>query len=374
MATRPLDQLDRLIVHEMRLNGRITFAELAGHIGLSESQCIRRLHALEQSGVIQGYLTLIDPIALRLPVSVHVEIRLHGASDADAEAFEKAIEARREIMGCWRTAGDADYMVSGSVPDPPAYERLLNTLAELDHVAILRTHLRLRLVKLSSQLPLTAELNHIHMGTTLAPRTRDAVRCNPSRLIQTTPSRPTDHAVSGEPHEVSSSFVLDDFDRRILRILANNGRISNVELAKRIGLSPAPCLRRVRALEAAGVIQSYLAIVDFDAMGLVVTFIMVRLDCNNREWQQSFEQAVRPVPEIVAVDRTTGGSDYLLRCVTSGLSGVEELLSHPLFSRPGIESIRSAISLRYCIPIDMAKLHETVSPAAVHSGRRAKRH
>src|SRR5262245_7762673 len=76
MAPR-LDELDRLIVHELRCNARMTFAELSAHVGLSESQCVRRLHALEQSGVIQGYLTLIDPTALRLPVTAHIEIRLH---------------------------------------------------------------------------------------------------------------------------------------------------------------------------------------------------------------------------------------------------------------------------------------------------------
>src|SRR4051812_12776002 len=125
MTVRHLDQYDILIVQQLRADARMSNAELAASVALSESHCLRRVRTLETSGVIKGYLTVINPIALGLPVTALIEIRLDAPNDAHAASFERAVEKRREITGCWRTSGDADYILRGIVPDPPAYERLL---------------------------------------------------------------------------------------------------------------------------------------------------------------------------------------------------------------------------------------------------------
>jgi DNA-binding Lrp family transcriptional regulator len=130
-----------------------------------------------------------------------------------------------------------------------------------------------------------------------------------------------------------------------------NARIANVDLAKRVGLSPAACLRRVQALEARHVIRYYLTLVDYQTFNMFVVFIKLRLDRRTREWQRRFEDAVQDLPSIVEAYRTNGESDYILRGVVSGLDGLERLISEPLLIRPGIKAVESAIGLRQCITV-----------------------
>jgi Lrp/AsnC family leucine-responsive transcriptional regulator len=355
MSTRRLDDVDRLILHELTADAGLTYAELGAKVGLSESQCLRRVRALEETKVIQRYVTLIDPNYLNLRVSAFIEVRVHGAHENQTKTLERVLAQRPDVGSYWRIAGEADYLLRGIVADPLGYERLLDALAEIDGVEIIRTHLVLRLVKPATHPPFGSAASAAAMETAFAPVSGKAPHHDSHSASRSTASVKlpgiTTEKDSSPPH-------IDELDRRILRTLANNARMSNAQLADRVGLSPAPCLRRVRALETAGVILGYHVVVDFDALDMIVTFIMIRLKGRDPEWQGNFERAVSQIPEVVLAHRTHGGSDYVLRCVASGLGGMERLLRHEVFSQRGIDRMWCALSLRYCIPdLEKASRH-----------------
>ena len=136
---------------------------------------------------------------------------------------------------------------------------------------------------------------------------------------------------------------LDSIDRNILVVLQKDGRLSNTQLAERVGLTPAPCLRRVRALEEAGVIQKYAALVDSHALALGVTvFAQVTLD----KQLEVFEQSVGKWPEVMDCYLMTGDSDYLLRIVLPDVEAYERFLNEALTQVPGVASIKSSFALR----------------------------
>src|SRR5262245_7205372 len=109
---------------------------------------------------------------------------------------------------------------------------------------------------------------------------------------------------------------VDEIDAKILRELQQHGCIPNVELANRVGLSAAPCLRRVRALEEAGIIRGYVALLDPEKVGLGVTvFVHISLDLQADRRLESFERTVTKNPEVLECYLMTGESDYLLRVV-----------------------------------------------------------
>jgi Lrp/AsnC family leucine-responsive transcriptional regulator len=143
------------------------------------------------------------------------------------------------------------------------------------------------------------------------------------------------------------STKLDDFDRRVLRELQCNGRLSVQELSDRVGLSPSPVSRRVRNLERAGVIQGYCALIDEDRLGYGVSvFVSVQLDKQVDEALARFEAAVRDFPEVVDCWLMTGNRDYLLRVATVDLKEFEQFLTGRLTKAPGVASIESSIPLR----------------------------
>lgn len=140
---------------------------------------------------------------------------------------------------------------------------------------------------------------------------------------------------------------LDALDRRILRALQEDARISNVALAEQIGLSPTPCLRRVRTLEGEGVIRRYAALVDQGAVGLPVSvFVSVSLERQVEGVLEAFETRVRERPEVMECYLMTGDSDYLLRVVTADLGAYERFLMEHLTRIPGVASIRSSFALK----------------------------
>ena len=121
---------------------------------------------------------------------------------------------------------------------------------------------------------------------------------------------------------------LDSIDRNILVVLQKDGRLSNTQRAERVGLTPAPCLRRVRALEEAGVIQKYAALVDSHALALGVTvFAQVTLDKQVKDQLEVFEQSVGKWPEVMDCYLMTGDSDYLLRIVLPDVEAYERFLN-----------------------------------------------
>lgn len=146
----------------------------------------------------------------------------------------------------------------------------------------------------------------------------------------------------------SSNYVkLDEIDHKILNALAANSRISNQELSERVGLSPSPCLRRLRALENSGVIIGYTTIIDEEAAGLpVAVFMSVKLERQIDASLNSFEEEIVKYPEVVDCWLMTGDNDYLLRILAPGLREYESFLTGTLTKIPGIASIQSSVSLR----------------------------
>lgn len=141
--------------------------------------------------------------------------------------------------------------------------------------------------------------------------------------------------------------TLDEIDRRILVELQRDGRLTNQDLAGRIGVSASPCWRRVRALEESGVIKGYAALVDPAALGLNVSvFTQVSLERQEKKALQVFEAAVGEWPEIMECYLMTGDADYLLRVVVPDLAAYERFLMARLTRIRGIASIKSSFALR----------------------------
>ena len=139
----------------------------------------------------------------------------------------------------------------------------------------------------------------------------------------------------------------DKKDLRILKILQEQARISNSDLAQHVGLSPSPCWRRVRALEEAGVIQQYVALVSAKSVGLPINvFATVTLDKQIESALEAFETSVTKRPEVMECYLMTGEFDYLLRVVVPDLEAYEHFLLEHLTRIKGIASIKSSFSLK----------------------------
>ena len=133
---------------------------------------------------------------------------------------------------------------------------------------------------------------------------------------------------------------LDSIDARILHTLAQDGRISNIQLADRVGLSPSACLRRVGALERAGVIRGYRAVLDPGAMGQgFVAYLTVGLNEHSKASQAAFEQAVARFPEVRECHNITGAFEYLLRVEAADLAGFKLFHTEKLGTLPQVRQI-----------------------------------
>ena len=140
---------------------------------------------------------------------------------------------------------------------------------------------------------------------------------------------------------------IDEFDRKILRALQQDGRLTILELSDRVGLSPSPVSRRLKALEEAGLIGGYTALIDEAKLGYNVSvFVSVRLDRQVDEGLAAFETAIEAFPEVVDCWLMTGNQDYLLRVVTTDLAAFEQFLVGKLTRAPGVASLESSIPLR----------------------------
>jgi Lrp/AsnC family transcriptional regulator, leucine-responsive regulatory protein len=144
-----------------------------------------------------------------------------------------------------------------------------------------------------------------------------------------------------------SAESLDRYDRSILQILQREGRLANSELAERVNLSESACLRRVRALEASGLIEGYTALLNQQKAGLGVNvFVSITLERQERADMAAFEQAVRTVPEVMECYLMTGEYDYLLRVVVADTADFERLHSRHLTSLPHVSRLHSSFALR----------------------------
>lgn len=161
------------------------------------------------------------------------------------------------------------------------------------------------------------------------------------------------HAGRGAPakdrneRHIMQQVRLDNIDRMILRELLDDGRITNVELARRVGISAPPCLRRVRALEDAGFIRGYHADVDTVALGYQVTvFAMVSLRSQAEADLVRFEEMVAEWPIVRECHMLNGEIDFILKCVARDLSEFQSFLTENLTSAPNVASVKTSLTIR----------------------------
>jgi len=141
--------------------------------------------------------------------------------------------------------------------------------------------------------------------------------------------------------------LIDRTDQRILQVIQEDARISNADLAARVGLSPSPCWRRVRALEQRGVIRSYVTLASPKALGLSVNvFVNVTLDKQVEDNLERFERAVLARPEVMEVYLMTGDFDYLLRVVVPDIDSYQRFVLEHLTRIAGVASIKSSFALK----------------------------
>lgn len=138
---------------------------------------------------------------------------------------------------------------------------------------------------------------------------------------------------------------MDAKDRQIVRLLQQDGRLTNQDLAERVNLSPSPCLRRVRQLERSGVIRGYAAVVDQTHYGLPLTaFLRVRLQSHGREIVRAFEERVRELDEVLDCFLLTGDADYLLRVVVADLASYEAFIRTRMHPIAGIAALDTSFA------------------------------
>ncbi|MBC2777786.1 Lrp/AsnC family transcriptional regulator [Parasphingopyxis marina] len=145
----------------------------------------------------------------------------------------------------------------------------------------------------------------------------------------------------------TSSPALDDIDRLILSTLQDEGRITNVELARRAGLTAPPCLRRVRALEEAGAIESYHAKLNPRALGYGITvFAMVSLKSQAEDDLRSFEQHITTLSLVRECHMLNGEIDFILKIVARDLQHFQDFLTSSLTTIPNVESVKTSLTIR----------------------------
>lgn len=140
---------------------------------------------------------------------------------------------------------------------------------------------------------------------------------------------------------------IDTIDYRILNELQANGKLSNVELATRVHLSPSACLARVRRLEDSGIISRYVTLLDAHAAGLPISvFIQIRLERQVEMSLEKFEACMNDYPEVMECYLMTGDSDYLIRVVVADIQAIEKFIVNELSKIPGVANIKSSFALK----------------------------
>ena len=152
-----LDPIDWRILSRLQDDARISNVDLAKAVSLSPSPCLARVRALEESGIISRYVTLLDPLALGLTVSVFIQVSLEKQMRNALDTFEASVLAREEVMECYLMTGDADYLVRVVVSDVQSIERfIVDYLAKIPGVASIKSSFALKQVKYKTALPLNA--------------------------------------------------------------------------------------------------------------------------------------------------------------------------------------------------------------------------
>ena len=183
-----LDEIDLKILKHLQERARISNVELAGAVGLSPAPCLRRVRALEEGGVIRKYVTLLEPNALNLAVTVFVQVTLDLQVEGRLEIFENAIMRRPEVLECYLMTGDADYLLRVVVPDVAAYEHFLrDALTRIESAAGIKSSFALKQVKYSTALPLRSEPTDVRVPPAKRSRLRASAA---SSVLSRSPRRP----------------------------------------------------------------------------------------------------------------------------------------------------------------------------------------
>ncbi len=141
--------------------------------------------------------------------------------------------------------------------------------------------------------------------------------------------------------------TLDSIDRKLLSELQSEGRVTNVDLARRVGLTAPPCLRRVRALEEDGVIRGYHADLDASKLGFAITvFAMVSLRSQAEEGLRAFEDHIQLLPEVRECHMLNGEIDFILKIVSRDLQSFQEFLTSKLTPAPNVASVKTSLTIR----------------------------
>jgi Lrp/AsnC family transcriptional regulator, leucine-responsive regulatory protein len=149
------DATDWKILSHLQDHARVANVDLAKEVFLSPSPCLQRVKKLEVSGLIRGYVTLLDPHKLGLTVSVFIQVTLEKQIEKSLENFERSIRDRPEVMECYLMTGDADYLLRVVMPDLPAFERfMLDHLTKIPGIASIKSSFALKQVKYQTALPL----------------------------------------------------------------------------------------------------------------------------------------------------------------------------------------------------------------------------
>lgn len=150
-----MDSIDLKILSELQQNAKLTNAELASRVNLSASPCLTRVRALEAAGIIDRYVTLLDPEEIGLTVNVFIQISLDRQVEMALERFEKAVSQFPEVMECYLMTGNADYLLRVVVKDLGDLERLIvNRLSRIENMSSIRSSIALKRVKYHTELPL----------------------------------------------------------------------------------------------------------------------------------------------------------------------------------------------------------------------------
>jgi DNA-binding Lrp family transcriptional regulator len=140
---------------------------------------------------------------------------------------------------------------------------------------------------------------------------------------------------------------IDDINRRILRELTRDARISNIDLAARAGLSPSACLRRVQEMERSGVIRGYRAVLDPVQMGTgFLAYVTVRLSSHTKASHEAFERAMARAPEVRECHMLNGEIDFILKIVSRDLQSFQEFLTSKLTPAPNVASVKTSLTIR----------------------------
>ena len=154
-ANRQIDRIDRKILANLQVNGRMPVQELAGKVGLTLSPCLRRVRLLEEARIIRGYSAIVDQARIGLPISVFVQVKLERQREEELQRFDKALARFTEVVEAYLMTGVCDFLLRVVVADLPAYEAFLrDKLTRVEGVRSIESSFALKQVKSTFALPM----------------------------------------------------------------------------------------------------------------------------------------------------------------------------------------------------------------------------